>query len=253
MACSKPPVLSLPKTQDVRACIVPPPGFVLINPDYGQIELRVAAQVTRDERLLEVFRNGGDPHRTTAALIAGIPESDVTPAQRTKAKPPNFGFLFGMGPPRFVSYALADYGVVFTLEEARKFRAGYLRAYPGIARWQARIRATMPLEMRTLGGRIRSFPSRREGYTERLNHPVQGTALDGFKAAMALLNPRLAALGAWTMLAVHDELVVVAPESRAEEVKACVVASMVEGMSRFVTEVPVTVDAKICKNWAGES
>lgn len=250
MSCSAPPLLNLPKSVEVRSCIVAPPGHVLIAADYAQIELRIAAQVVGDERLLEVFRSGGDPHSTTAALIAGIPVADVTPAQRAKAKPPNFGFLFGMGAPRFVDYALKDYGVVFSLDEARKFKDGYLRAYPGIARWQRLIGDTAPTEMRTVGGRIRAFPNRNEGYSHRLNHPIQGTAGDGFKAAMAILLPRLAAIGAWCMLAVHDELLAVAPIACAEEARTMVEVGMIEGMSRYVTAVPIVVEAKIVSNWA---
>ncbi|MBK9129445.1 MAG: DUF3854 domain-containing protein [Phycisphaerales bacterium] len=250
MSCSDPPLLNLPKSKDVRSCVVAPRGCVLVAADYGQIELRVAAQMVPEPRLIEVFRSGGDPHRMIAALIAGVPESEVTEEQRSRAKPINFGFLFGQGPPRFMATSLKDYKIAFTLEEARAFKADYLRAYPGIARWQKLVGAKRPAEMRTLGGRIRAFSDRLRGYSERLNHPIQGTALDGFKAAMAILHPRLAALGARIVLAVHDELVVEALEDQAEEVKDCVEAGMIEGMRRYLTEVPVVVEAKIVRSWA---
>ncbi len=250
MACRNPPLLNLPKSEEVRSCVIAQPGYVLIVADYSQIELRVLAQVTQDARLLEVFRSGGDPHRTTAALIAGVPEADVTPEQRSRAKPINFGFAFGMGAERFVSYALKDYGVTFTLPEARAFRAGYFRAYPGVTRWHQVVKRSMPAEVRTVGGRSRVFPDRRIGYSERLNMPIQGTAADGFKAAIAILYPRLAALGARIVLAVHDELVAEVPEAHAEEVKQLAEAGMKEGMTRFVTAVPIEVEAKIVRNWA---
>ncbi|MBK8999622.1 MAG: DUF3854 domain-containing protein [Myxococcales bacterium] len=254
MASSDPPLLNLPKSADVRSCVVPSPDCVFVRADLSQIELRVAAQViwveVGDEQLLNIFRSGGDVHRTTAALIAGVPEDQITDEQRARAKPVNFGFLFGMGAKRFVGYALKDFGVVFTLDEARRFKAAYLRAYPGVARWQALMHKSMPTEVRTLGGRIRAFPDRRDGYSHRLNHPIQGTALDGFKAAMVILSPQLAARGARIVLAVHDELVVEAPEACAEEVRQLVEAGMREGMARFVTAVPIKVDAKIVRSWA---
>jgi DNA polymerase I-like protein with 3'-5' exonuclease and polymerase domains len=254
MSCGDPPLLNLPKTEEVRSCVTAAPGHVLIVADYSQIELRIAAQVvfeaTRDTQLIQIYQTSPDLHRATAALIAGVPADQITGEQRSRAKPVNFGFLFGMGASRFVDYALTDYGVVFTLDEAKSFKQMYLRAYPGIARWQALMRKNMPTEVRTLGGRIRAFPDRREGYTHRLNHPVQGTALDGFKAAMAILSPQLAQIGARIVLAVHDEFVVEAPEQHSEAAKAMVEAGMIEGMSRFVTAVPVVVEARVARNWA---
>ncbi|MCC6901428.1 MAG: hypothetical protein IT377_20825 [Polyangiaceae bacterium] len=249
MACRNPPLLNLPKAQEVRSCVVGPPGHVLVVADFAQIELLVAAQYLKVARLLEVYGNGGDVHRMMAALVAGIPESEVTKEQRRGAKPVNFGFLFGMGPATFVKKA-REYEVSYTIDEARRFQGAYLRAYPEVARWHRQIGNSMPAEMRTMGGRVRAFPDRRTGYTERLNMPIQGTAADGFKAAIAILYPRLAALGARIVLAVHDELVVEAPEARAEEVKVCVEAGMIEGMSRFVSEVPIVVEAHIVSSWA---
>lgn len=250
MACRNPPLLNLPKSPEVRSCVIAPPGCVLVVADYSQIELRVAAQYLGVTRLRNVYGTaGGDVHRMMAALIAGVRETEVADEQRHGAKPVNFGFLFGMGPPSFINKA-REYDVEFALEEARKFQATYRRAYPEIERWQRQIRSTMPIEMRTIGGRARAFPDRRNGYTDRLNMPIQGTAADGFKLAIAILHPRLAALGARIVLAVHDELVVEAPEDRAEEVRACVEAGMIEGMARHVTSVPIEIEASIVRNWA---
>jgi DNA polymerase-1 len=224
--------------------------MVFVCADYAAIELRVLTQVTGDERLSQVFGDGGDPHRLTASLLIGKSPEDVSKEERQRAKAVNFGFAFGMGPDRFVAYALSDFGVVFSRGEAKRFKTAYLRAYPGVDRWQretARRRAT---EVRTASGRVRYLPDRAKGYTERLNTPVQGTAADGLKAAMFLLAPRLAALGARVVLCVHDELLVEAPVDRAEEVEDVVKEGMQEGMETYVTSVPIVVEPDIRQTWA---
>ena len=249
--CRKPNLLALPKTPEVRRCIVPAPGMSYVCADYAAIELRVLAEVTGDERLRQVFREGGDPHRLTASLLLKKQPDEVTKAERQRAKAVNFGFAFGMGAARFVSYALSDFGVEFTLSEARRFKRQYLRAYRQVAQWQKGIGRTKSLETRTAAGRLRRLSEKNRGYTERLNTPIQGTAADGMKKAMIVLHPRLAELGARMVLCIHDELLVEAPKERADEVKNVVVSGMVEGLSEFVNSVPIEVEADVRKTWAG--
>lgn len=248
--CSNPNLLALPKTQDVRACVVPAEGHVLVVADYAAIELRVLAHITQDPLLTQVFRDGGDPHRLTASLVLGKSPDEVTKEERQSAKAINFGFAFGMGAGSFVSYALENYGVTLTRPEAAAFRCAYLAAYGGIANWQRQTKAAMPLEVRSASGRTWAFPDRVRGYTQRLNMPVQGTAADGLKAAIVLLDPRLRDLNARLLLAVHDELVVEVPTARAEEALAAVEEAMRAGMERFVTTVPIRVEASVRTTWA---
>ena len=247
--CSGPNLLALPKLAVVRQAVVPRAGFVLIGSDYSAIELRVLAQETKDPGLLKIFRENGDPHRRTAAVVLGIADRDVSKVERQRAKAVNFGFAFGMGAERFVNYALADYGVAFTLAEAEKFKDIYLRTYSGVARWQRDMRVRMPTQVRSASGRLRLFNDRGKGYCERLNMPIQGTAADGMKAALVLLHHRLPSLGAQLVLCVHDEVLVEAPSNHAEEVKVLVEKSMIEGMRSFVTAVPIVVEASILSNW----
>ena len=248
--CKEPPLLSIPKEPAVRGTIVPPVGYLFVCADYSAIDLRAAAQVTKDPGLLKIFKEGGDPHRRTAAAMLGIAESQVTKEDRKRAKPLNFGFLFGMGAERFVEYALADYGLEFTLAEAEKFKKVYLQTYPGVARWQREMGVERPIEVRSASGRARRFNDRRQGYCERLNMPVQGSAADGMKAALVLLHRRLPPLGARLVLCVHDEVLVETPVEHAEAVKKVVEDSMIEGMKVFVTAVPIVVEASIRRTWA---
>jgi putative DNA primase/helicase len=248
--CHNPNLLALPKEFAVRTAVVPSPGFQFVQADLAAIELRVLAQIANDPDLIKLFNANGDPHRITAAAMLGVDELQVRDEDRQRAKAVNFGFAFGMGEERFVKYALADYNVSFTPAEAGKFKAVYLQTYSGVARWQREMGVLMPVETRTASGRIRRFKNRRDGYCERLNTPVQGTAADGLKAALVLLHQRLPPLGARLVLCVHDEVLVEAPKDRAEEVKVVVENSMKEGMERFVTAVPIVVEADIRPTWA---
>lgn len=250
--CQKPPLLSLPRRPEIRACVIPAPGYVFINADYSASQLRVLAAVTKDPRLTGAFDAGSDPHRLTASLVLGVAEEDIDGDTRKKAKPVNFGFVFGMGIDRFIRYARAEFGVEFTPEEARQYKAAYLASYRGIASWHARMRREMPLEIRTRGGRLRRFKNRRKGYCQRLATPIQGTEADGMKYALVLLHRRLPALGGRLVLPIHDEVLAEVPEEKAEEGKELVVATMIEGMARYVLEIPIVVDAEIKRSWAGE-
>ena len=249
-SCSQPNLMGLDKKPGARECVVPAAGFLLIVADYATIELRVLAAHARDERLLAVFREGGDPHRATASLLLHKPPEDVTSDERSRAKAVNFGFAYGMGVTRFIAYALKNFRVTLTSSEAMRFREGYLRAYRGIARWQEREGRAMRSEVRTGSGRVRYFPHRSEGYSDRLNTPIQGTAADGLKAAMILLHRRLPAFGARLVLTVHDEVLVEAPEGVAEAVLSLVEACMIEGMEEFVKGVPIVVEAEVRTSWA---
>jgi DNA polymerase-1 len=247
--CDTPNLLAMPKERAIRQAVVPSPGFVFVDADYSAIELRVLAQIANDPALIQLFRNHGDPHRRTAAAMMSVDESQVDAEGRRRAKPVNFGFVFGMGAEQFLINALADYNLVFTLPEAMRFRAIYLRTYPGVARWQQKTRDQMPLEVKTPSGRIRLFSNRQDGYCQRLNTPIQGGAADGMKAALILLHKQLPPLGARLVLCIHDEVLVEAPADRAEEVKAVVEKAMIAGMESFITAVPIVVEARICSSW----
>jgi DNA polymerase-1 len=250
MSTSEPNLLGLPKGDAMRACVVAPPGRALIVADYAQIELRILAHVTEDTMLTEIFVDGRCPHRELAAGIADKPIEEITSEERTRAKAINFGFVYGMGLETFIRKSLKDYKVSFSVREAHGFKRDYLRAYPQVRRWQERTRVRMVSEIRTASGRLRRFPSRRDGYTDRLNTPIQGSGADGMKRAMVLLHPQLAAFGAFVILAVHDELVVEAPLEHAEAVKALVERAMREGMEEFITTIPIVVEADVRRTWA---
>jgi DNA polymerase-1 len=245
MSCRDPNMKQLPRGEH-RRCVRPPAGKILVKADYSQIELRIAALVADERRMVEAFRRGEDLHVLTAQRVLGIKE--VTKAQRQLAKAVNFGLLYGMGAKGFQVYARSNYGVAMTPEEARSYRNAFFRAYPGLARWH-RSQPDGEVETRTLTGRRRLGVSR---FTEKLNTPVQGTGADGLKLALALLWERRGQCpGAVPVLAVHDEIVVEADHGQAESAAAWLKQAMLDAMTPLIAPVPVEVDLKIAPTWGG--
>jgi DNA polymerase-1 len=239
-SCTSPNVQSLPKGGGFRGCIRPKEGRVLVKADLSQIELRVLAAITEDEYMLEVFRKGGDLHLNTAEVLAGRKVVKGDP-ERQKAKAVNFGLSFGMGAKRFKDMAERDYGVRMTFSEAREAKRKLLAAYPAVGRWHRRESARSEagdFETFTLLGRRRVVEPDYKGkpsFTERLNAPVQGTAADILKLALAeLWENREAHPGAFPILTVHDEVVIECGEGEGEEVAAWLSETLREAVSHVL-------------------
>jgi DNA polymerase-1 len=225
-SCTSPNVQSLPKTGGFRSCVRPAEGRVLVKADLSQIELRVLAAITEDQNMLEVFGKGGDLHLATAQALAGRKVKKGDP-ERQRAKAVNFGLSFGMGAKGFKDVAERHYGVRMTLSEAQEAKRKLLAAYPAIGRWHQQESARSQagdFETFTLLGRRRVVEPDYRGkpsLAERLNAPVQGTAADILKLALAeLWDSREAHPGAFPVLTVHDEVVIERGEDEAEEVAA---------------------------------
>jgi DNA polymerase-1 len=249
MSAEQPNLLGLPRDKSIRCCITASPGRKLIVGDYNAIELRVLADQTGDEELTKVFRTGGDPHRHTASLVKKVPEDQVTEEQRRRAKAPNFGVSVGMGKDKLISYARKSYNVELTPDEAEKFKQTLLENYSGVAAWQKKMSDEMPGVLRTKSGRGCCFFDPDNEYIARLAFPIQGTAADGMKQAMVLLRPHLKRLDARIILAVHDELLVEAPEEHAASVAELMREYMIAGMEKYVTTVPIVVEPEVRSTW----
>jgi len=224
----------------------------IISVDYSQIELRLLAHLSGDERLIADFRAGKDIHRRTAATLFGVGEEDVTDEMRARAKTVNFGIIYGMG-----AYGLAG-RLAIPQAEAEEFIAGYFAAYPGVKTFLevtvARGRERGYVE--TMLGRRRYLPElssdngRIRATAERtaVNTPVQGSAADLIKLAMIAVDEELARIGpeVHMILQVHDELVFEAPADRAEEVGRRAKKIM---ESRMELRVPLVAEAGAGRNW----
>jgi DNA polymerase-1 len=248
MSCSAPNLQNVPRGPAYRRCFVAGPGNVLVKADYSQIELRIAAKITGERRMLDAYRTGQDLHTLTAAALLGKPAAEVTKADRQLAKAVNFGLLYGQGADGLREYALSNYGVSMTADEAARHRRTFFRTYPGLRRWHRSI-GDAPTDTRTLGGRRRVGVSR---FTEKLNTPVQGTGADGLKAAIALLWERRAECpAAVPVLFVHDEIVLEVPEADADAASAWLKRCMVDAVAPLIDPVPVEVEVSVGKTWGG--
>jgi DNA polymerase-1 len=237
---------------EIRKMFVPQPGWVFVDADYSQIELRVLSCMADDESMQEAFRSGEDIHRVTASQVFGVPFDDVTPQMRRSAKAVNFGIVYGIS-----EFSLAeDIGV--SRQEAKNYIDSYLRKYHGVRDFMKAVveNGTKDGYVSTLYGRRRYLPDLRDSkYMVReaarrmaMNAPIQGTAADIIKLAMLRVREALArdGLQARLVLQVHDELIVECPESEAETVRKLVAEQMEHAVS---LPVPLTAEAKIGRSW----
>lgn len=252
LTSSSPSLQQIPHTTEYRSCFRAPAGRKLIVADYSQIEMRVLADFSNDEALLNAFDLGADLHRMTAAEMFGLPLNQITQRQREYAKGLNYGLIYGMGAEGLASRLDAS------VKEAEGLIERYFAAYAGVAKWleEAAERAVRERRARTASGRLWIFqldPAdpvqqaalRRVGK----NAPIQGTASDIFKRAMRLLDDALEGRDAQIVNSIHDELVVEAEESIAEEVERIVAETMVAGAKEFLPRVPVQVDVVVADAW----
>jgi DNA polymerase-1 len=229
-----------------------------VKADYSQIELRIAAKISADERMLGAFAAGHDIHTITARSITG--KEQVSKEDRKLAKAVNFGLLYGMGSAGLRNYARGSYDVEMTAREAERSWRNFFETYPALKAWHDREYRELKngsTETRTLTGRRRTGVTK---LTERLNSPVQGTGADGLKLALAYLwERRDECPRAVPVLAVHDEIVLECDEKDVEKVEARLKKAMIDGMNEVVNglkvdgpPVPIEVEVESVKSWGGE-
>lgn len=238
--------------REMRKFFTAKDGCVLVDADYSQIELRVLAALAGDKAMIEAFNSGADIHTITASQVFGLPESMVTPQMRSRAKAVNFGIVYGIG-----AFSLAG-DIHVSIKEAQQYIDGYLNHYKGVDAYMKQSIETAREKgySETLFGRKRYLPElsaknralRAFGERVARNMPIQGTAADIIKIAMVRVRDRMQAEGykARLILQVHDELIVEAPESEAEAVRALVKSEMENACA---LSVKLEVDAKIGKTW----
>lgn len=228
-------------------------GSVFLAVDYSQIELRLLAHLSGDEHLVRAFNEGEDFHAETAARVFGVPVSEVTPDLRSRAKAVNFGIVYGQQ-----SYGLSQ-SLHISMSEARDMIDRYYEAYPGVRTFLDNVvaRAKQTGYAETMYGRRRHIPELKaknpqlRGFGERtaMNHPMQGTAADIIKIAMARVSRRLEEEGfaAHMILQVHDELDFECPVDEVERLTA-----MVQDVMEHVVDlrVPLIAEASTGITWA---
>jgi DNA polymerase-1 len=248
MACGAPNLQNIPQGAH-RRCFRAPAGRLLVKADYSQIELRIAAKITGDQRMYDAYRHGEDLHTLTARQMVG--RAEVTPQERKLAKPINFGQIYGLSAKSLRRKAQSEYGIEMSLQEAGRYREAFFATYPGIASWHQRIRRQRATETRTLDQR-RTVVEADGFFGQKANYTVQGTGGDGIKLALAFLWERRDEVpGAFPVLVVHDEIVVECDAGQADQVEEWLRRAMVEGMAPLLNPVPVEVEVRIAPTWGG--
>ena len=237
---------------EIRKMFVPREGWVFIDADYSQIELRVLAHIADDKRMQEAFRSGEDFHRVTASQVFNVPLEEVTGQMRSNAKAVNFGIVYGIS-----EFSLAQ-DIHVSRYEAKAYIDSYLSKYSGVRDYMDNIKDTARTQghVATLFGRRRAIPEIKSSNfnirsaAERiaLNTPVQGTAADIIKLAMVRVFHALEqeALQARLILQVHDELIVECPTFEAQNVMDIVTREMEQAVA---LSVPLIAEAKMGESW----
>ena len=238
--------------KEIRKAFIPEPGCLFFSADYSQIELRVMAHLSKDQHMVEVFREGKDLHAATAANIYKKPIGEVTRDERSKSKRANFGIIYGI-----TVFGLAE-RLDIPRDEAKMLIDGYFETFPQVRDYmeQAKQSARQRGYVETLFGRRRYLPDINSanatvrGFAERnaINAPIQGTAADIIKVAMIRIFRRFKAEGVRSkmILQVHDELnFSVYPEEK-EQVEKIVIEEM---QGAFDLAVPLVADSGFGQNW----
>ncbi len=236
----------------IRKVFVPEEGHVFLSADYSQIELRVLAHMSGDERLIESYRKNADIHRDTAALVFGVPYEEVTSLQRRNAKAVNFGIIYGIS-----GFGLSR-DLNISRKEAEAYIQDYFHTYPKVKEFMdSCVEAAKEKGYAvSLYGRVRPIPELREknhmrkmfGERVAMNSPIQGTAADIIKLAMIGVHKRLEAekLQSKLILQIHDELLIDTVIDEKEKVAEILHEEMVNAAELMV---PLIADVKEGDNW----
>ena len=236
----------------IRKVFIPEDGYVFVDADYSQIELRILAHCSGDEQLINAYKEARDIHRITASQVFHTPFEEVTDLQRRNAKAVNFGIVYGIS-----SFGLSQ-DLSITKKEAAQYIESYFETYPSIKGFldDAVEHAKENGYVTTVFGRRRPVPElsssnfmqRSFGERVAMNAPIQGTAADIMKIAMNGVNRRLKEnnMRSKLVLQVHDELLIEAYEEELEDVKEILSHEMVNAAK---LHVPLEVDMHTGKNW----
>lgn len=238
--------------REIRKVFIPREGYVFLDADYSQIELRVLAHVSKDESLIDAYNQGKDIHRITASEVFHTPFDEVTAKQRSDAKAVNFGIVYGIS-----SFGLGQ-DLHISKKEAEAYIDKYFATYPGIKSFldNAVKQGKKNGSVTSLMGRIRPIPElasknfMQRSFGERIamNSPIQGTAADIIKVAMVRVSRAMKKLNLKSrlLLQIHDELLVETHPEEIEVVKELLAKEMSEAMN---LSVPLEVEVKQGNNW----
>jgi DNA polymerase-1 len=254
----------VPRDLYIRSIIGSRPGWKFIEADFSQVELRIAAMLSRDPALTKAFTSGGDPHTETASRVLGKDPSLITKEERKIAKAVNFGFLYGMGWRKFRTYADEKYQTKVTDEEAKAYRVAFFEQYRGLPAWhdrQRRLVRNLQFVQSPIG-RIRHLPTilstdegvQAEAEREAINSPVQGFASDLTILSMVLLQDHYSGRRDVRIIGnVHDSILLEAREDVVKEVATTVKEIMenlpLKRLFGFSPTIPIEAEVIISQHW----
>ncbi|MBR2575757.1 MAG: DNA polymerase I [Firmicutes bacterium] len=256
ISCTEPNLQNIPVRQELgrnlRRAFVADEGRILVDADYSQIELRILAHISGDENMIAAFRNGEDIHRSTAARVFEVPESEVTSIQRSNAKAVNFGVIYGMS-----GFGLSE-NLNITRRQAEKYISDYFEKYKAVREYMDRTIEECREKgyVTTIKGRRReivdirnsNFMKRQMGERLAMNSPIQGSAADIIKIAMIKVFRELRDRGFQSkmILQVHDELII---DTVLEEKEAVMELLKRNMMGADELKVPLEVGMDSGNNW----
>lgn len=248
--CSSPNLQQIPRDAEFRGAFKAPEGRVLVQADYSAMELRVAAAIAGEQRMIDAFNAGADIHTRSAALMFGIEEAEVTKPQRQQAKALNFGALYGSGAKGVQAYC-ATLGLFISFNEAVALLARWHEAYPAFGKWHQKCddRAQAGEPVRTVTGRRRRLFGDDNRLTTQANNVVQGTSADIMKAALVEIHRQLP-LSAFLVATVHDEVLVECDEDDGDAVLATVLREMeAAAVPVLGTGIRISAEGGVLTSW----
>lgn len=257
---NSPNLQQLPRDTSIRCWVDAPEGYTFVTADYSQLELRMAAVVSGDRRMTELFFNSADIHMNTAMAATGKKSEEITKEERKKAKALNFGFLYGMQYKKFMVYARDNYGVMVDEKEAKAFRNSFFDEYSDLLPWHDKQRrlARAEGEVRNPIGRIRHLPGiyslekskQAEAERQAINSPVQGFGSDvAISAIVELVNTVPEEIG-YLVGSVHDSIECLVKTEYVEWFSKYVLKTMsnpriLKEIFQFETKVPIIADLEV--------
>jgi DNA polymerase-1 len=247
MSSYKPNLQNIPR--NLKHIFQASAGYKFIIADYSQIELRIAAEYTKDENMIKAFKEGKDLHKLTASIITGKNYDDITKEERNLAKAINFGLIYGISPKSLVEYAKNNYGVSITLKEAKIFHENFFRYYSAFKEWHEKTKEYLEkhkfIEQQTLLGRkLIAYK-----FTDAVNYPIQGSGSDLLKMAVVLFNRSLDDLDAKVVNLIHDEILVEVAEKDLEKTKEVLSQAMERAGRYLLKEVPIAFEINVSQTW----
>jgi DNA polymerase I-like protein with 3'-5' exonuclease and polymerase domains len=252
-SCSNPNLQQIPHEEEYRRCFRAPAGKKLVIADYSQIELRILADFSDDQRFIEAFVSGEDFHTATAAQVFGVKPDEITADQRSFAKRLNFGMVYGIGASRLAMMT------GLTQTEAENMMRRYFGTFSGLDAYlrESGRRVISDRMARTASGRLlrlRFDENDRQQIASAkrygVNMPIQGTSADILKRALRLLHDDIDGTSAKLINIVHDEIVVECDAAEADKTADKLTAAMTRAGGEFVSKVPIKVDTHIADEWA---